>query len=73
MYHFSEQVFTATTNYPNPSGQRISSILLQNIYAGYHFKKLEIYVAARNLFQSSSSVLIDINRYYGLGFHAVIL
>jgi hypothetical protein len=72
MYHFSQQVYSANGNYFSPA-QRINCILLQNIYAGYHFRKLELYIATRNLYQNKESVLTDGNRYYGIGFNAFIL
>jgi hypothetical protein len=67
-YHFSQQQFSPNGSYLSPA-QRINSILVQNIFAGYHFRKLVLYIAAKNLYQNKQSVLTDGNRYYGIGFN----
>lgn len=67
LYHFSQQFYSTGNLYLNPPSQRLNSLLLQNLYVGYHFKKWEIYMAARNLYQNKQSSLTNGNRYYGLG------
>jgi hypothetical protein len=67
LYHFNEL----------PAGNavgasKINSILLQNIYAGYHWRlshshSLGLFLESRGLFRSHSSDLPDQRRYYTIG------
>jgi hypothetical protein len=58
------------TNQPNTQIvlQKANSFVLQEVYAGFSFKNLELYASSRNLFQNSNSSLPSgYKAYYGLG------
>jgi hypothetical protein len=72
LYHFNEDPNMNILFYPSAPLSKVNSLLLQNIYVGYHLlvsgtQSLELYLNSRNLVHNRQSDLDDGRRYYGIG------
>jgi len=66
LYHFHETVYGRSSSNTYVSSL-VNSVIIPNIYAGYSFHSIELFVESRGLVRNSKQDLMDQRKYYTLG------